>query len=105
MRLTLRAQGPGGSDSTAPYSVEMSDECTVQEFVECVLKQFPGEWGYIGIRDGSIFGNPNIEYAKGEIITENRLRKTEGETVIRASAHGGWSRMDYLLTIEEGDTE
>ena len=102
MILKLKQLHPEGSDCTAPYSVEMSDNCTVQEFVECVLKQFPNEWGCIGIEHGkSIFGKPYIEYKYGKITTENRLKDVENANVMKATSSGGWSRMDYLLAIDD----
>ncbi len=106
MIIHLISCGQMGSDCTGPYRVEMSGPCTVKEFVECVLEQFPNEWGYIGIaKKGEIFGDPNIEYAKGRIITENRLEGVESKPVLKAGAHGGWSRMDYRLDIGEDGVE
>lgn len=101
MILKLKQLHPAGEDCTAPYSVEMSKNCTVQEFVECVLEQFSDEWGYIGIEHGrSIFGKPCIEYKYGKITTENRLKDVGNANVMKATSIGGWSRMDYLLTID-----
>ena len=98
--LELRQIGRAGSDCTAPYEVIIHGKCTVREFVECVLTHHK-EWGYIGISDGSIFGNPRIEYARGTITTENTLKDIKDYIVVKALASGGWSRMDYLLTIEQ----
>lgn len=105
--LKLLQTGKAGSDCTAPYDVKIYGQCTVKEFVECVFAQFPKEWGYIGIADGSIFGNPKVEYSKGRLTTENNLKNVENCTVLKATTRGGWSRMDYYLQIEtrDGDSE
>ena len=105
MKLKLIQSGRSGSDCTAPYYVEISGRCNVGEFVKYILTQFPNEWGYIGIDDGSILGSPKVEYAKGVLITENVLKDLENCTVINATASGGWSRMDYYLRIESEDNQ
>ena len=98
----LIKSGPDGSDSTAPYNVELHREFTVSEFIDTVLKKYPGEWGYIGIYDGkSIFGNPNCEYKYGGVFIMGITPKYLSMKVKSARASGGWSRMDYILKVEE----
>lgn len=94
--------GAVGGDCTAPYKVEIDSDMTLKDFVQCVLAQYPKEWGYIGIKSGnSIFGEPKIEYSKGIIKTENFDAEIKRKKVVSAYASGGWSRMDYLLTLED----
>jgi hypothetical protein len=86
-------------DCTAPYDVELDKEYTVSEFVNTVLTR--KEWGYIGIYcKGEIFGKPKCEYRGDKLLyalPDNVLNKK----VIKVKADGGWSRMDYLLWVEE----
>ena len=89
------------SDCTASYKVELSQQCTVKEFINLVFKERAGEWGYIGIykdKMNSFFGDPYCEYRYGCLLTtlpEEFLDKQ----IISVSGNGGWSRMDYLLEV------
>lgn len=95
---------PEGSDCTAPYDVELNGEYTVEQFVKDVLLN-NREWGYIGIDNGSaIFGDPKCEYRYGT-LTSRLPDEYLKLRVVAASAHGGWSRMDYILTVEPANTE
>lgn len=91
---------PEAGDCTAPYSVTNYKATTVGELIQEIIKENPREWGYIGIKDGqSIFGNPNCEYNYGQLSNymPDDVLSAEIETV---AASGGWSRMDYLITIK-----
>ena len=95
----LISNGPEGGDCTAPYIVELNGEYTVKTFIADVLK-IKDEWGYIGIEHGrSIFGDPHCEYSNGKLKTL-LPDKYLNLKVVSASAHGGWSRMDYILGVE-----
>lgn len=90
---------PEGSDCTAPYDVILDKEYTVEEFVKAVLSNIR-EWGEIRIDIGakSYFANPTYAYKYGELlvpIQDDFLHKK----VTSASAHGGWSLMDYFIHI------
>lgn len=79
-------------DCTALYSVEMTKPYTVGEFIKEVLKR--KEWGYIETDDGD-----KCEYKQTKIISNDIPEEAMNKTVIKARAHGGWSRMDYVLDI------
>jgi len=86
-------------DCTALYSVEMTKPYTVKEFIKQVLRK--KEWGYVGIENKygeSIFGDPRCEYKGSKLITE-MPKEVLDKPVLRASASGGWTRMDYTLEI------
>ena len=93
-----------GSDCTAPYDVELNGEYSVEQFIHDVLLN-EREWGKIGIYNGQgLITDPNCEYKHGILISELpeeylKLR------VVSATAHGGWSLMDYVLTVEPANTE
>lgn len=106
----LIKKGKERGDCTAPYEVELDKEYTVLEFIQTVLSNNPNEWGYIGIKsndkDGIIFGKPKCEYSYGKIlggIETLPLLFLEflNDKVLSVSADGGWSRMDYLLEVQE----
>lgn len=89
---------PEGSDCTAPYSVELNGEYTVAEFIHDVLLN-KREWGYIYIDSNNTYREPLCEYRNGELKTEPKAEYLNLK-VTCARAHGGWSCMDYVLTLE-----
>lgn len=95
----LYSAGEVRGDCTAPYNVKLDKEYTVNEFINAVLTK--NEWGYIGIYcQGTFFGEPKCEYRYDKLLytlPDNVLNKN----VIKVKADGGWSRMDYLLWIED----
>ncbi len=96
----MRATAFPGGDCTAPYAVMLDKEYTVEEFVNAVLTN-KAEWGYIGIEHkGATFGAPNCEYKYGHLLNE-LPQEVLCEKVVSARAHGGWTRMDYYLTINK----
>lgn len=89
-------------DCSANYDVKLNKSHTVGEFVNWVLVERKGEWGRFEIY------NPNVswlnygryEYRYGimnDVIPKNLLEKK----IISITAHGGWTRMDYLLKLEQ----
>ena len=91
----LRAAGPEAGDCTAPYDVVFRNECTVREFIDEVLKK--GEWGFVII--GSHFDGPRIEYKHDKIVSGVFSQDILNAKIKNATAHGGWTRMDYMLDI------
>jgi len=91
----LREAGPTAGDCTAPYDVTFHRECTVQEFIDEVLKQ--REWGFINICD--CHNSSNIYYENDKIVSGNFDTDLLNARIKKATAHGGWSRMDYWLDI------
>lgn len=87
-------------DCTAGYSVELSKEYTIKEFIDEVLKS--NEWGAIGIYDEnqSWFekGNPYCEYKRGELISKLPDEFLD-KPIKKVDADGGWSLMDYKIHI------
>jgi hypothetical protein len=91
---------PVGGDCTCGYEIQLDKLYTVKEFVDTVVKEKNKEWGCIGISDGkSIFGSPNCQYRCGELITEQLPDDILLMPVKKASASGGYSRMDYKIDI------
>lgn len=95
----IYASTPVRGDETCGYSITLDKEYTVREFIETVLTELSGEWGYFGINaDGSIFGNPCCEYKWGKLLSslpEEYLDKK----ITKVTGDGGWSRMDYQFWV------
>lgn len=93
-------------DCTRAYRIKLDRQYTVEEFIETVLTKRSGEWGYIGIRvtEGGfserVFGNPCCEYKWGKLLS-TLPKKYLNKKIIEVTGDGGWSRMDYLITLEK----
>ena len=95
----LQQNGPSSRDCTAPYKVILDKEYTVKEFISDVLSINPREWGYIGIKKrGHIFGSPYCEYRYGN-LKYNLPEEIQDKKILSVESSGGWSRMDYLITL------
>ena len=95
---------PVSGDCTCGYNVKLDREYTVKDFIDTVLSERTREWGCIGMYDqsdfvGRYFGNPNMEYSHGKIVTSNFTEDILRKEVKDVSASGGWSRMDYILKV------
>lgn len=96
---------PVSGDCTCGYKVLLEKEYTVRDFINTILSERSGEFGYIGIYNPSMFwdrtcGSPCAEYRYGQIALKNFDDKIDGKMVSSVSASGGWGRMDYILHIE-----
>lgn len=99
----LHMVGNVGGDETAMYEVDLDREYTVDQFVHDVLLN-NREWGTICINNGDgMFSNPKCEYKYGELVSKLPIEYLPLR-VVSAKAHGGWSLMDYSLTVEPCDS-
>ena len=103
--FSMYASTPTRGDCTCGYSITLDKEYTVGEFIETVLTEKSGEWGYFGIRVSKggfserVFGNPCCEYKWGKLLStlpEEYLDKK----ILSVTGDGGCSRMDYLFSVE-----
>lgn len=92
--------GPFG-DCTSDYKVKLDKSYTVSEFVSDVVSD-EREWGYIYIGKNCIDNEAKCEYRWGKLLSEFNERYLDRK-IINATASGGWSRMDYYLTLESHD--
>ena len=92
--------GPN-SDHTYDFDVEFDRSYTVSEFVDEVVSN-EREWGYICIGEDFFNNKAKLEYKHGLLLAEFNKRYL-GRKIISATASGGWSRMDYYLTLEAND--
>lgn len=102
--FTLVSDGPCGGDMTSRFKVYFDKKTTVQEFVDAV-KDNSKEWGGISIRNKKGATLLNIGYRYGVLPELKRLepeiRKYAEYTITKATANGGWSNMDYVLTVKK----
>ena len=95
---------PEASDCTASYDVKLKKNMTVKEFIDEVLTR--GEWGDIYIYDPDDRHNfyrrrdCNCNYIRNK-VKYDFPGDILGKTILSIAGHGGWSRMDYVLTLEE----
>lgn len=84
------------SDCTAFYSIKGYKATTIGEFVDEVLTEFKGEWGYF--RDGNY--NRISEYRYGHLLNKipDEIAKKH---ILEICGDGGWSRMDYKFITKE----
>ncbi len=90
--IMIHKAGPFG-DCTDLYDLRLESRTTVKEFIDEVLAR-KGEWGYIDIEDR------RLEYRYGKLLSGQFDDIKECE-IIPVSAHGGWSRMDYELRLND----
>lgn len=95
MGLTLKFKQlrEAGGDCCAPYEVLLNRECTLREFVDCIIKN-EREWGYVRL------GDRKAEYRYGRILS-NEFSESELESTIETViSNGGWTRMDYVVRLK-----
>lgn len=97
--FTLRQVTPTAGDCTAGYDVHFRNSCTLREFIEEVLKRNPGEWGYFELKNMGV----HTEYRDGRLIKQNFADFLLDSRIVKGFASGGWTRMDYILTLELKD--
>lgn len=89
----LNRVSPIRGDETATYEVALDKNCTVKELLDAVLS-ITDEWGYLSIKNGD-----SCEYKWGKLLS-NFGKDDLDKIVLKVTASGGWSRMDYYVTVE-----
>lgn len=94
-KIEIRLTGIGviSSNKALRYSVELSRECTLGEFIACVL-ELKREWGCIKTNKGDY-----IKYCRGEIVGKSLKEESLLRKILKIQGRGGWSRIDYNITI------
>ena len=84
-------EGTSG-DCISHYKAKFEKNPTLGEFVDWILTNRKGEWGYIGKRALC------IEYRCGKITCNHEQFEEHKNKKIRLlRMDGGWSRMDYTI--------
>ena len=92
-----RTGGPYG-DATSNYDVQFHQTFTVRDFILHILHNKGDEWGYFIIERERV-----VEYSHGrliELLNGDLLYKNLDENVVKITASGGWTRMDYIIYVE-----
>lgn len=100
--IGYRTARVAGSDCTAPYDIKLNRDCTVEEFIETVLKEYKDEWGSFNIVNGA-----KSEYKNGVLIDEIP-KEILSKNIKVVKGVGGWTCMDYqiwLMPDEDSVTE
>lgn len=96
--MRLVQTGEEGIDGITPYKVELDGIYTVGELIAEILAVRPGEWGSITVWCGSM--KERVDYRDGK--TDRPIPESVGAMrAMGISASGGWSRMDYDITVSE----
>ena len=120
MRLDFKIVGGPYGDATSKYEVTFPEGITVREFVSYIVDDYSvnsgDNWGAFEIHDDNYtFGLVQfLQYNRGKAFYEEPwTNKERGEAIfnsiadvriIKITAHGGWSNMNYILTLEGGRT-
>lgn len=102
--FTLTQCTPTFGDCTARYRVDLDKEYTLQEFVDAILTNKKDWWGMIKIEKRNCLWTryPSISYRYGNITGETNIpEKVFGYKVKSVIANGGWTLMDYIVTLEK----
>ena len=88
--------GPYG-DACSRYSFTTTKEhFTIQDLIGAARRNTP-EWGYVRVNCGC--DRFELEYSHGQIISNNIPESLYDKEFTEGTAYGGWSRMDYEVTI------
>ena len=86
-------------DATSNYDIILDKPYTVEEFTKEVLTR--KEWGYIRIKlTDSWYDGPHLEYDRDRVVSGN-LDGYLDKISEKVFANGGWSSMDYWITLEK----
>lgn len=98
-------------DATFNYDLQIKPDTTLSEFINGILSDTK-EWGCISVRKG---GCPCLGI-KGKLLMEIWYRHGDIESILaydapddiksryiyeECKANGGWTRMDYTVTLKE----
>lgn len=70
---------------------------TVADFIRDVLKERPEEYGEFEVMNKKLPFNPRYGYKNGDFNFLQLHTDICDATVVKVTAHGGWSRMDYKI--------
>lgn len=96
LKLDFEQRGGMRGDGCSTYEVKLSRTCTLQELIDYILLTYRRDWGYLRIK-GNLF--PCFEYRYGQQISIALTEADLQRKVAEISADGGWSRMDYCVSL------
>lgn len=98
--ITMKAINPIKENELINYEIYLDKAYTIKDFIDSIFIDKSYEWGNLEIYSKEfISGNPHCEYKYGEIINEAFPKDILEKQIIKVTANGSWSRMDYLFWI------
>lgn len=97
LKISFKQLRPAGGDCCAPYEVILNRECTLREFVDCIIKN-EREWGFVRVE--SWFDGNELEYRYGKILRSEFTDAELQSTIKTVVSNGGWSCMDYVVRLK-----
>lgn len=92
-------RGPFG-DECSIYDVNFQHGATVSDLISFALSN-TREWGYISVhrKRGHFPYRHMFEYKYGQVVYDVIPNEIKEKVIKKASAYGGWSKMDYDIEI------
>lgn len=108
IKLVKSGNGYERTDGTAIYDIS-TDNKTVGEFIDELLRTRPYEWGWFGIRNsdftstsvGVPYYKAKCEYYKGKIISKPLSQKYLLSRFTEVDGSGGYNCSNFDFTINE----
>lgn len=99
--IKFKQTRPEGGDCTSSYDVILDKDYTVLDFIFEIVRNRKDEWSYFHIQTGkNTLDGPEIEYRYGETLS-GIPEKICFKKIKRVWSNGGWSAMDYFITLED----
>ena len=94
--------GEPDKDAMCRFKVLIPEGTKVKDIIDFALTQ--DEWGTIEVRHGDItdvldYERKTIDAKKGTIKYDQITDEVKGMKVKTITSYGGWSRMDYKITV------
>ena len=96
----VQVGGPYGDECCSYTFTTTKEHYTIQELIGAARRNTP-EWGYVRVNYAG--EKYELEYRHGQIISNGIIEDLYDKEFTEGTAHGGWSRMDYEVTIQDSN--
>lgn len=91
-----QTKGPFGDETSLYTFTTKKEHYTIMDLIaDC--RRNTGEWGYIEVTIAGV--KYEAEYRHGQIMSNDIPESLFDVEITGGTAHGGWSRMDYMVEI------
>ena len=88
-----------GGDAISYYDAHFANNPTLEDFVSWVIANNRSDWGYI---QAAGLGCRYVEYRYGEVVGICAdYDEIKGKIISLRQMEGGWTRMDYIIELED----